>query len=47
MLADGGRLILDVRHGTGGEEELQARFRSVRVVEEHAKHVRVLAIKTG
>ena len=47
LLAPGGRLILDVRRGTGAEDELRAKFSTVRAIEERPKHLRLMAIKAS
>jgi SAM-dependent methyltransferase len=47
LLAPGGRLILDVRGGTGGEAELRQRFQRVEPVAVHPRWSRLVAIKTG
>jgi len=47
LLAADGRLILDVRGGTDGEEEVRQRFGAVRVIEERPRHRRLLAMKAG
>jgi hypothetical protein len=45
LLAPGGRLIMDVRRGTGGLEEIQSRFAEVRMISVDKKSDRLLAIK--
>ena len=44
-LAPGGRLIIDVRKGSGGVAEVGAKFGNVAVISEGAKHERILAMK--
>lgn len=44
-LRPGGRLIMDVRKGSGGVAEVGAKFGNVTVVSEGAKHERILALK--
>lgn len=44
-LSNNGVLIMDIRKGTGGEEEIKDRFGNCEVVSEYEKHVRVLAKK--
>lgn len=44
-MTGGGRLILDVRHGTDGLDKLRARFGQVKILKNAEKHDRVLCIK--
>jgi SAM-dependent methyltransferase len=46
-LAEGGSLIVDVRRGTGGFEEIQARFGNARRLQETATRVRLVALKNS
>jgi SAM-dependent methyltransferase len=45
LLRKGGRLILDIRPGTQGEEELKCRFSSVQEIPHYRPNPRFLAIK--
>lgn len=45
-LADGGRLIIDVRKGTGGMEALRSLFPVVEVIVDSAKYLRIAASKS-
>jgi SAM-dependent methyltransferase len=46
-LADGGRLILDVRRGTGGMDLLRRAFGNSSIIDEGKKHDRALFVKEG
>jgi SAM-dependent methyltransferase len=44
-LRPGGRLIIDIRKGQGGEQLVEGKFGSIKIIGEFQKHVRVLAVK--
>ena len=44
-LASGGRLILDIRHGTDGDKPLRSKFAAVTALYEAEKFTRFLAVK--
>ena len=44
LLADGGRVVLDVRHGTGGLRELRRWFAHIHGIHETEKYTRVVAM---
>jgi SAM-dependent methyltransferase len=45
ILKSGGRLIIDIRRGSGGKEKIEAKFGSISMVNVGIKHDRFLAIK--
>jgi hypothetical protein len=45
LLRDGGRLIIDVRKGTGGVEQIKQKYGNAEVIAEGAKRLRVVATR--
>jgi SAM-dependent methyltransferase len=45
LLNDGGHLILDVRKGVGGEQDLENKFNNLKIISETYRSLRLLALK--